>query len=102
MLPLKPALRAARLAHRVFPYSQLRTARMLLGLNGAQPLEVHRRLFGYDLSLQAHRSTTHMLLYLQGEDFIADLPLISPHLKPGMVACDVGANIGYMAMYVRQ
>jgi FkbM family methyltransferase len=97
MLPLKPALRAARFAHRLFPYSQLRTARLMLGLNGSQPLEVHRRLFGYDFSLQAHRSTTHMLLYLQGEDFIADLALISPHLRPGMVAFDVGANIGYIA-----
>ena len=102
MLSLKPALRAARLAHRVFPFSQLRTARLMLGLNGSQPLEVRRRLFGYDFSLQAHRSTTHMLLYLQGEDFIVDLALISPHLRPGMVAFDVGANIGYMALYMRQ
>lgn len=101
MLSLKPALQAARLAHRVFPFSQLRTARLLLGLNGTQPLEVHRPLFGYDFSLQAHRSTTHMLLYLQGEKFMADLALISPHLRPGMVAIDVGANIGYLAMYLR-
>jgi FkbM family methyltransferase len=101
MLSIKPALRAARLAHRVFPFSQLRTARLLLGLNGTQPLEVHRPLFGYDFSLQAHRSTTHMLLYLQGEKFMADLALISPHLRPGMVAFDVGANIGYLAMYLR-
>jgi len=102
MLTLKPALRAARLAHRVFPFSQLRTARLLLGLNGEQPLEVHRPLFGYDFSLKAHRSTTHMLLYLQGEKFMADLALIAPHLRPGMVAFDVGANIGYLAMYLRQ
>lgn len=101
MLPLKPALRAARLAHRFFPFSQLRTARVLLGLNGTQPLEVHRPLFGYDFALQAQRSTTHMLLYLQGEQFMADLELLAPHLRPGMVAFDVGANIGYLALYLR-
>jgi FkbM family methyltransferase len=102
MLPLKPALRAARLAHTFFPFSQLRTARLLLGLNGDQPLEVHRPLFGYDFALQAQRSTTHMLLYLQGERFLADLELIEPHLRPGMVVFDVGANIGYLAMYLRR
>ncbi|HZI16324.1 MAG TPA: FkbM family methyltransferase [Myxococcus sp.] len=101
MVPVKPALQAARVAHRLFPFSQLRTARLLLGLNGQQPLEVQRRLFGYDLALKAHRSTTHMLLYLQGEKFMADLALIAPHLRPGMVAVDVGANIGYLALYLR-
>jgi FkbM family methyltransferase len=101
MVPVKPALQAARVAHRLFPFSQLRTARLLLGLNGQQPLEVHRSLFGYELGLKAHRSTTHMLLYLQGEKFMADLALIAPHLRPGMVAVDVGANIGYLALYLR-
>ncbi|WP_163990844.1 FkbM family methyltransferase [Pyxidicoccus caerfyrddinensis] len=101
MLPLKPALQAARIAHSFFPFSQLRTARLLLGLNGQQPLEVERQLFGYDIALQAHRSTTHMLLYLQGEKFLSDLVLIAPHVRPGMVAFDVGANIGYLSLYLR-
>jgi FkbM family methyltransferase len=101
MLPLKPALQAARVAHSFFPFSQLRTARLLLGLNGQQPLEVQRPLFGYEVALKAHRSTTHVLLYLQGEKFLSDLALIAPHLRPGMVACDVGANIGYMSLYLR-
>ncbi|MBN1210487.1 MAG: FkbM family methyltransferase [Myxococcaceae bacterium] len=102
MQPLQPALRAARLAHRLFPFSQLRTARLLLGLNGDRPLEIHRPLFGYDFALQAQRSTTHMLLYLQGEKFMSDLELIEPHLRPGMTVFDVGANIGYLAMYLRR
>lgn len=101
MRPIDPALRAARLAHTFVPFSQLRTARLLLELNGQKPLEVQRRLFGYDLTLKAHRSTTHMLLYLQGDGFLSDLPLIAPHLRPGMVAFDVGANIGYLSMYLR-
>lgn len=101
MLPLKPALQAARVAHTFFPFSQLRTARLLLGLNGQQPAEVQRPLFGYEVALKAHRSTTHVLLYLQGEKFLADLALIAPHLRPGMVAFDVGANIGYLSLYLR-
>lgn len=101
MLPVKPALQAARVAHSLFPFSQLRTARLLLGLNGQQPLEVHRPLFGYEVGLKAHRSTTHVLLYLQGEKFLSDLALIAPHLRPGMVAFDVGANIGYLSLYLR-
>jgi FkbM family methyltransferase len=101
MISLKPAMQVSRLAHRVFPFSQLRTARLLLGLNGARPVEVQRPLFGYDFTLQAQRSTTHMLLYLQGERFMADLELIAPHLRPGMVTFDVGANIGYLSLYLR-
>ncbi len=101
MLPLKPALQAARVAHSLFPFSQLRTARLLLGLNGQQPAEVERRLFGYDVALKAHRSTTHVLLYLQGEKFLSDLSLMAPHVRPGMVAFDVGANIGYTSLYLR-
>lgn len=101
MLSLKPALRAASVAHRLFPFSQLRTARLLLKANGSQPLEMRRPLFGYDFTLQAQRSTTHMLLYLQGEKFMDDLELIEPYLRPGMIAFDVGANIGYLALYLR-
>ena len=70
------------MAHRLFPFSQLRTARLLLKVNGDQPLEVHRPLFGYDFTLQAQRSTTHMLLYLQGESFMADLEFIAPTCAP--------------------
>ncbi|MFP2908125.1 FkbM family methyltransferase [Pyxidicoccus sp. 3LFB2] len=101
MFPLKPALQAARLAHSLLPFSELRTARLLLGLNGEQPLELERRLFGYELTLKAHRSTAHMLLYLQGEKFLSDLAIIAPHVRPGMVAFDVGANIGYLSLYLR-
>ncbi|MFP2960922.1 FkbM family methyltransferase [Myxococcus sp. 1LA] len=101
MRSIDPALRAARLIHTLVPFSQLRTARLLLELNGQQPLEAQRRLFGYDLSLKAHRSTTHMLLYLQGEAFLPDVALIAPHLRQGMVVFDVGANIGYMSLYLR-
>ncbi|AEI62706.1 FkbM family methyltransferase [Corallococcus macrosporus] len=98
---IDPALRAARLVHTLVPCGQLRTARLLLELNGHAPLEVHRRLFGYDLSLKAHRDTTHLLLYLQGESFLSDVALIAPHLRPGMVALDVGANVGAMSLYLR-
>jgi len=101
MLPLKPALQAARVAHSLFPFGQLRTVRMLMQLNGQQPLEVERQLFGYALALRAHRSTTHMLLYLEGETFLPDLALIAPHVRPGMVAFDIGANIGYLSLYLR-
>jgi FkbM family methyltransferase len=101
MLPLRPAFQAARFAHGLFPFSQLRTARLLLRLSGNQPMEIHRPLFGYDLALQIQRSTTHILLYLQGEKFLGDQALIEPHLRPGMVAFDIGANIGYMALYLR-
>lgn len=101
MFPLKPALQAARVAHSLFPFSELRTARLLLGLNGQKPLELERRLFGYELTLKAHRGTAHMLLYLRGEKFLSDVAIIDPHVRPGMVAFDVGANIGYLSLYLR-
>jgi FkbM family methyltransferase len=94
-------LAAARAAHMLYPFSHFRTASLISRLNGASPLKLRRRLFGYKLALEANRSNAHVVLYLVGERFAQDDTLIlEEHLKPGMVAYDVGANIGYLALYL--
>ena len=87
----------ARQFHRVFPFSQLRTARWILKRNKDKELEPVK-LFGYEMPLKA-RTTVHVLLSLEGEKWIEDQFLLQPYLREGMVVMDVGANIGYLTLF---
>jgi FkbM family methyltransferase len=94
-------MKTARWIHNIFPFCQLRTARLLLRLNKGKYLKVERRLFKHRVGLNAHRSTVHMLLYMQGEKFLEDdIVFLGPHIKEGMTAFDIGANIGYTTLFL--
>ena len=87
----------ARQFHRVFPFSQLRTAKWILKRNKDKELDPVK-LFGYEMPLKA-RTTVHVLLSLEGEKWIEDQFLLQPYLREGMVVMDVGANIGYLTLF---
>lgn len=87
----------ARQFHRVFPFSQLRTAKWILKRNKDKELDPVK-LFGYEMPLKA-RTTVHVLLSLEGEKWIEDQFLLHPYLREGMVVMDVGANIGYLTLF---
>jgi hypothetical protein len=87
----------ARHFHRVFPFSQLRTAKWILKRNKDKELEPVK-LFGYEMPLKA-RTTVHVLLSLEGEKWIDDQFLLQRYVRQGMVVMDVGANIGYLTLF---
>ena len=62
------------------------------------PTLLKRRFCGRWLYLDVARSNAQRLLYLEGERFMTELPIISGLAAPGDVVVDVGANIGYYAL----
>jgi FkbM family methyltransferase len=62
------------------------------------PRVLPRPFFGHTLPIDVSRSSTHRLLYLEGERFLAERHLLLRLLRPGMRVADVGANIGYYAL----
>jgi len=90
----------AKWVHKAFPFCELRTANLILKINGQKDLRVGCKLFNYKIYLNAHRSTVHILLCIQGEKFIDDVMFLEPHLKQGMTAFDVGANLGYLTYFL--
>src|ERR1700739_2534833 len=91
------AVTVARHFHRVFPFSQLRTAKWILKKNQDKELSPIK-LFGYEVPLQA-RTTVHVLLSIEGERWVDDRFLLERYLRKGMVVMDVGANIGYLTLF---
>ena len=61
-------------------------------------LVLTRPLFGHTLPVDVSRSSSHRLLYLEGERFVAERHLLHHLLRRGMRVADVGANIGYYAL----
>lgn len=91
------AVVVARQFHRVFPFSQLRTAKWILKHNCNK--ELHPiELFGYEMPVRA-RTAVHVLLSIQGEKWVEDRLLLQPYMREGMVVADVGANIGYLTLF---
>jgi FkbM family methyltransferase len=99
---LVPALRVARLVHTVFPFAQLRTAKLFQRINGDRPAVVRRRMFGREMELHAERSTMHVLIYMEGEAHVTDAALLDEYVRPGATVFDVGGNIGYLTLYFAQ
>ena len=81
------AVRAARQFHRVFPFSQLRSAKWILKKNHNKELGPIK-FFGYEVPLQA-RTTVHVLLSIEGERFVDDRFLLERYLRKGMLVMDV-------------
>lgn len=61
-----------------------------------------RRIFGFDMELDISRSHAQQLLYVEGDRFVEERHLLKSLLRPGMTAVDVGANIGYYLMLLKQ
>ncbi len=59
------------------------------------PLILSRPVLGRQLVVDASRTDTHRLLYLEGERFLSEARLIAPLVRRGDHVVDVGANIGY-------
>ena len=77
--------------------------RASLELGGVpSPCWAERKLFRKRFALDLSRSTTHKLLYLEGERFVDERYLIQGLLRPGMTVVDVGANIGYYLLMFQQ
>src|SRR5450755_1241096 len=91
-------LKAARQFHRFFPFAQLRTANWILKRNPNGAL-IPAELFGYEVPLHA-RTNVHVLLSIEGEQFLQDSIFLDPHLGEGMTVIDVGANIGYLTLFL--
>ncbi len=50
------------------------------------------------LFVDVGRTSTEQLIYLEGERFVFEWPLLGSLLEPGMRVVDVGANLGYYAL----
>lgn len=92
----------ARLWATVFRLRTLALARWAFPESGGYPNWVERPLFGYRQCLDLSRSSTHQMLYLEGERAILERELIGQLIKPGMTVVDVGANIGYYVLLFSQ
>src|SRR5712691_9204706 len=82
-------LRASLWRFRTLPYSQA------LFAEAPCPYVLERSLFGFRLLVDASRSSAQRLLYLEGERFLLERPLLASLARPGSRVVDVGANIGY-------
>lgn len=83
-----------RLRAELFRFRTLSVAEALKR-RSQSPCPFLRHLFGYLFQVDVAASTTHALLWLEGERLIGERCLLRSLLQPGMTVCDVGANIGY-------
>lgn len=91
--------RAARLRAMLWRFRTLALAeRAFAGATG--PLVLSRRFYGWELTVNVSRSNAQRLLYLEGERFIGERRLLASLVRPGMRVADVGANIGYLLLYL--
>lgn len=63
---------------------------------------LERRFASGKLVVDVRRSNVQRLLYLEGERFVAERHLVRSLLRPGMHAVDVGANLGYYMLLLRE
>jgi FkbM family methyltransferase len=63
---------------------------------------LHRSFAGARLYLDVSRADTQGILYLNGNRCVAERFLLAKLVKPGMRVADVGANIGYCTLLLRQ
>jgi FkbM family methyltransferase len=61
-----------------------------------------RRFAGGRISLEVSRSSTHRLLFVEGERFVAERFLLRSLVAPNATIVDVGANIGYTSLLLAQ
>src|SRR5690349_11276470 len=91
--------RLGRLRAGVWRFRSLRFAEHLFA--GARSASVvDRPFFGYRLYLDVSRSNVQRMLYLEGERFLPEVPLLASLVAPGMHVVDVGANIGYYLLFL--
>ncbi len=94
------SFRLARALAFVWRFHHLQLVKRLQRGRGGTTL-LARRFFDSQILLDVNRSTTHGLLYLDGEEFIDERQLFTGLLRDGMTVVDVGANIGYYALMAR-
>ena len=100
-IPAPILFRVARALAFVWRFQHLQLVKWLFQAHTGTAI-LRRRIFGGTLVLDVKRSTTHALLYLDGERFVDERRLFTGLLRPGMSVVDVGANIGYYALMARQ
>ena len=71
-------------------------------LRGISVPILRRPFGGATLVVDTRRSNVQRLLYFEGERFVAERHLLRRLLRSGMRAVDVGANIGYYLLLMRQ
>lgn len=67
---------------------------------GGAPDVVSRPWFGHRLHVDVSRSLAQRLVFLLGERSLPEAGVVRSLLKPGMLAVDVGANIGYWTLFL--
>ncbi|MGE0192622.1 MAG: FkbM family methyltransferase [Planctomycetota bacterium] len=67
---------------------------------GGPPDVVSRSWFGHRLHVDVSRSLAQRLVFLLGERSLPEASVVRSLLAPGMVAVDVGANIGYWTLFL--
>jgi len=90
-------LRLARLLAWTWRFRTLALSAALFGRT-ASPCVLRRRFLGHWIYVDVSRSSVQRLIYLEGERFIAELPLVRDLARPGYTVVDVGANIGYYTL----
>jgi FkbM family methyltransferase len=92
-------LKLAQLATTIYRFNTLRIAdRLFSDASGILP----RAFFGKTLYVDTGRGNPQRLLYLEGERFVAERKIVADLVRPGSIAIDVGANIGYYALMLAQ
>ena len=94
-------LRVARAFAFLFRFSGLRVADWLARGLGS-PSWTSRRMFGGWQPLELSRCGPERMIFLEGERFVDERFLLRRILKPGMTTVDVGANIGYYLLLLKQ
>lgn len=84
-----------------FRFRSLRFAESLFA-GAPRPCDLRRRLFGFEFTGDASRSSVQQLLYLEGERSIGERRLVQALVEPGDHVLDVGANIGYYLLLFQQ
>ena len=95
--PVPLAVKAASVSSWLWRFRTLQLADKVLGSVPAGAF-LTRRFAGGRLALEVARSTTHRLLFLEGERFVKERAVLLAGLGLGGVAIDIGANIGYITM----
>lgn len=91
----------ARLLTLFWRFNTLRLVKRLLKSTKSTFI-LQRSFAGARLYLDVSRAVAQGMLYLNGDRCVAERFLLAKLVKPGMRIADVGANIGYYTLLLRQ
>jgi FkbM family methyltransferase len=90
----RPRLLTMRLLAWIWRFRTLSLSARLFG-DLRSPCILKRRFLGYSIAVDVSRSSVQRLIYLEGERFVTERPLLRALARARYTVVDVGANIGY-------